>query len=349
MGKRSKVALILDWDLQLPDFAAPGVLLRVGVMANICMGVGAILRQDRLWEPYDSFMSAAGVGEPALLLTMLVLALSWRRASAKMRSFLALFTGAVAVGLLSLLTPGMTWSEAVRSALNAVIVSIALCLYFDWRYRRLSPAVAEAKLEALVSRMRPHFLFNAINGIVMLLNKSPSDAEEALLDLSDVFRALLKEGNSMGKLCDEVALTEKYLRIEKMRFRERMQVNISVDAKSKNVLIPTMLLQPLAENAVIHGIERIGAGSIDISAYVKDGRLFLVVENPYAADPPSQKIRSSNGMAMDNIKQRLALIYDIDAKFKSGPVGDGVWRVSIQVPAHEQGATEVRRRPQPRI
>lgn len=348
MAKRSNGSLILDWDLQLPDFAAPGVLLRVGIMANLCMMVGAILGQDRAWDPYGAFMSAAGTGEPALLLTMLILALCWKRSSQKTRSFMALFTGAAAVGVLSLLKPGVGSAEGIRSAVNAIIESVVLCLYFDWRYRRLSPAVAEAKLEALVSRMRPHFLFNAINGIVMLLNKSPSDAEEALLDLSDVFRALLKEGNGMGKLSDEVALTEKYLRIEKMRFRERMSVNISLDAKCGNVLIPTMLLQPLAENAVIHGIERLGSGAIDIAAYVKDGRLFLVVENSYASAPPRQKIRPSNGIAMDNIRQRLALIYDIEAKLKSGPLGDDLWRVCIQVPAHEQEGAQAARPSRPR-
>jgi two-component system sensor histidine kinase AlgZ len=340
MSKRFRGALILDWDLQLPNFAAPGVLLRVGVLANLCMLAGAIIKQDRFMEPYDSFVAAAAIGEPALVLTMLILSLAWRRCSPKMRSFLALFTGAAAVGSLSLIKPGVNWADAARSGVNAMIVSLVLCLYFDWRYRRLSPAVAEAKLEALVSRMRPHFLFNAINGIVMLLNKSPSDAEEALLDLSDVFRALLKESNGMARLADEVALTEKYLRIEKMRFRERMQVNISLDAKCGNVLIPTMLLQPLAENAVIHGIETMGSGAIDITAFVKDGRLFLVVENPYVKDRPKTTMRSSNGMAMDNIKQRLDLIYDIDSKFTAGPRGDSTWRVSIQVPAHEQQAVK---------
>lgn len=330
-----KKAWILDWDLQLPNFAALGVMARIGVMANICMMVGAILRQDKSWAPYESFISSAAVGEPALILSMLGMALLWPRSSVKTRSFLALFGGAISVGILSFIHPAATWGDTLRSMVNAMIVSVVLCLYFDWRYRRLSPALAEAKLEALVSRMRPHFLFNAINGIVMLLGKSPADAEEALLDLSDVFRALLKEGSGMAKLSDEVALTEKYLRIEKMRFRERMQINVNYDTKCANVLIPTMLLQPLVENAVIHGIETIGSGSIDIHAFVKDGRLFLVVENPYSEKPAGQKMRSSNGIAMDNIKQRLNLIYDIDARLTAGPKGDGVWRVSIQLPAHE--------------
>lgn len=331
-----KKAWILDWDLQLPNFAAPIVLLRVGILANVCMLVGAILKQDHTWSPLESFMSAAAVGEPALLLSMLALALLWPRSSAKARSFLALFIGSISVGVLSLFEPGWSWGQMLHSMLNAILVSMALCLYFDWRHRKLSPALAEAKMDALVSRMRPHFLFNAINGIVMLLNKSPADAEEALLDLSDVFRALLKEGSGLAKLADEVDLTNKYLRIEKMRFRERMTINFKIDEAAKKVLIPTMLLQPLVENAVIHGIETVESGHIDIEATVRDGRIFISIENPYAAKPKTRQIRKSNGIAMENIKQRLSLIYDMEAKFTCAAKDDSTWRVGIQLPAHEK-------------
>jgi two-component system sensor histidine kinase AlgZ len=326
---------ILDWDLQLPNFAAPVVLLRVGVMANLCMLIGAILKQDNHWMPFDTFMAMAAVGEPALLTSMLALGLLWPRLSAKARSFVALFAGSTSVALLSWLQPQWDAGETLRSMLNAMIVSLAICLYFDWRHRRLSPAVAEAKLEALVSRMRPHFLFNAINGIVMLLGKSPSDAEEALLDLSDVFRALLKEGSSLAKFKDEVELTQKYLRIEKMRFRERMDVRFDIGAGCERVLVPTMLLQPLVENAIIHGIETVGSGRIDVRAALKDGRISIVVENPCAPKSASSIQRDSNGIAMENIKQRLALLYDIEAKLSCAQSAPGLWRVAIQLPAHE--------------
>lgn len=331
-----KKAWMLDWDLQLPNFAAPIVLLKVGLLANVCMLVGAILRQDQTWSPLESFMSAAAVGEPALLLSMLILALLWPRSSAKTRSFLALFVGSFSVGTLSFFQPEWSWGQALHSMLNAILVSMALCMYFDWRHRKLSPALAEAKMDALVSRMRPHFLFNAINGIVMLLNKSPADAEEALLDLSDVFRALLKEGSGLAKLGDEIDLTKKYLRIEKMRFRDRMTVNFNVDEEAKAVLIPTMLLQPLVENAVIHGIETVESGSIDISATVRDGRIFISIENPYAAKQKKGQMRKSNGIAMENIKQRLSLIYDMEAKFSCSAKDGSTWCVSIQLPAYEK-------------
>jgi two-component system sensor histidine kinase AlgZ len=179
--------------------------------------------------------------------------------------------------------------------------------------------------------MRPHFLFNAINGIVMLLGKSPSDAEEALLDLADVFRALLKEGSSLSKLSDEVDLTEKYLRIEKVRFRDRLSVSFNLDEKCKHVLIPTMLLQPLAENAVIHVIESVGEGVIHVMAFVSDAKLTLIVENPYTISTGAN-IRKSNGIAMENIKQRLRLIYDLEARLVSGPRDGGIWRVVVTMP-----------------
>lgn len=330
-----KKALMLDWDLKLPDFASPAVLLRAGFMVNLCLLVGAILRQERGWAPYDTFISAASLGEPALLLTMLVLAASWRRAGPKLRSALALFTGAAAVGVVALFHPEPTLRGTLSAMVNALIVSVLLCMYFDWRYRRLSPALAEAKLEALLSRMRPHFLFNAINGIVMLLNKSPEAAEEALLDLADVFRASLKDGGGQSKLGDEIDLTQKYLRIEKMRFDDRMKVTVNCDPRCLDALIPTMLLQPLVENAVIHGIETMGAGSIEIKAFAKDDRLFLLIENPFNPNAAGRTLRKSNGMAMDNIKQRLALIYDMDATFASGCKEPGVWRVSVHMPLNK--------------
>ena len=324
----------LDWDLQLPNFADPGVLLRVAVLANVCMLVGAILKQDSGWTPVETFMSSAAVGEPALLLSISILSLLWPRSSPRVRSLLGLFVGVFSVGVISWIQIGWTSGRFFSAIANSMVLSITLSLYFDWRYRRLSPALAEAKLDALVSRMRPHFLFNAINGIVMLLSKSPTDAEEALLDLADVFRALLKEGNAMAKLSEEVDLTEKYLRIEKMRFRDRMQVNFNIEPNALNVMIPTMLLQPLAENAVIHGIESVGEGAIDISAFIKDRRLTIVIENPYGVSSEKKRLRLSNGIAMDNIKQRLNLLYDIEAKFSFGPKSSGIWRMSLHLPAH---------------
>lgn len=329
--KKKRVAL--DWDLQLPDFAAPTVLLRVAILANLCMLVGAIVRQDASsWAPYESFMSMASVGEPALILSILLLGATWRRASERMRSFLAIFVGAFATVVVSAIQPGWSSLAVLKAVTNSMVVSLILCLYFDWRYRRLSPALSEAKLEALLSRMRPHFLFNAINGIVMLLGKSPSEAEEALLDLADVFRALLKEGASLSKLTDEVDLTKKYLRIEKMRFRDRLSVSFNLDEKCRDVLIPTMLLQPLAENAIIHGIESVGEGVIHVTAFVRDSKLTLIVENPYVT-PSGSNIRKSNGIAMENIKQRLSLIYDLEAKLVCGPRDGGIWRVVVTMPA----------------
>lgn len=327
-----KRARLVDWDLQLPDFANPAVLLRMVVLSNVCMLIGAILKQGQYWAPYESFLVASAVGQPALVLSMLVLGLAWPRTAAKWRSLLALFAGPLAVGAVSILYPQPTWAGTLGAMANAQIVAILLCMYFDWRHRRLSPAVAEARLEALVSRMRPHFLFNAINGIVMLLHKSPSDAEEALLDLADVFRALLKESSGLSTLSEEIALTEKYLRIEKMRFDQRMTVRVNYEPGCAEALIPTMLLQPLVENAVIHGIESVGSGIIDINAFVKDERLFLVIENPFSVPGASGRIRPSNGMAMDNIKQRLDLLYDLDARLTAGPKGNDLWRVCIQLP-----------------
>lgn len=327
----------LDLEINLPDFASPSVLLRVSIAANICMLMGAVIRAPGL--PFESvyalFADSALTGEPALLATLLTLSLSWPRCSPGARSLFALFAGPGWTIFFTLVFSfwGLTTGSWLSAGIQSVICSVCLCLYFDWRYRRLSPALAQAKLAALQARIRPHFFFNAINGISMLLVKKPEAAEEALLDLADVFRALMKETASLCRIEDELELTQKYLRIEQMRFGDRLTCELSVDPSARGAYIPSLLIQPLAENAIIHGVEPLGTGSVSVRVSAVDLRLLIVVQNPYLAEAHST--RKTNNIAMENIEQRLALLFDAEAVL-SVSATDGVWRVEIEMPLVKQ-------------
>lgn len=323
----------LDLEIHLPDFAFPSVLVRVAVAANICMLVGAVIRAPGLpfESVYELFKDSALTGEPTLLMTLLTLSLAWPRCGPGARSLLALFSAPVwAMGFTALFNFwGFTTGSWVSAGIQSLICSLLMCLYFDWRHRRLSPALAQARLAALQARIRPHFFFNAINAISMLLVKSPSAAEEALLDLADVFRALMKEVSALSKIEDEMELTQKYLRIEQMRFGDRLRCELVIEPSAAGAYIPSLLIQPLTENAIIHGVEPLGTGSVLARAYAEELTLNIMVENPYLPDARAKRV--TNKIALENIRQRLELQFDAAATVRVSSE-EGIWRVLVQMP-----------------
>ena len=119
----------------------------------------------------------------------------------------------------------------------------------------LSPAIAEARLQALQARIRPHFLFNSINAVLSLVRSEPQRAEDALQDMADLFRVLMRDNRDLAPLADEVELCRQYLELEQLRLGERLHVDWNVKSMPGDALVPPLVLQPLLENAVYHGIE----------------------------------------------------------------------------------------------
>ena len=198
--------------------------------------------------------------------------------------------------------------------ISAVIYAIVLRFFYIQQQWKLNlHAQSRAQIQALQARIRPHFLFNSMNTIASLIAFKPDAAEKAVEDLSDLFRASLNEQN-FHTLEDELALTRSYLDIEKLRLGERLRIEWSIDENVKNAEIPTLSLQPLAENAIYHGIEPSpNGGLISISARQSDNRLTLSVSNPVT--DASQHSHSGNRMAQQNIRQRLRLAYGEQAGF----------------------------------
>jgi two-component system sensor histidine kinase AlgZ len=203
--------------------------------------------------------------------------------------------------------------------------------YIQHQWRLNLAAQSHAEIQALRARIRPHFLFNSMNTIASLIAISPELAERAIEDLSDLFRASLREQN-MNSLNDEIELTKSYMAIECLRLGDRLEIEWQIDNKLLDTEVPSLCIQPLAENAIYHGIEPIEkGGKIVISALQIDNKLKLSVSNPLMSEKQSTAFKRGNQMAQDNIRQRLHLVYGSKGKFTINDTKDN-YTVSLLIP-----------------
>jgi two-component system sensor histidine kinase AlgZ len=198
----------------------------------------------------------------------------------------------------------------VRNSVICALIGGAVLRYFyvqeQWRAR--IHAEERARFEALQARIRPHFLFNSMNVIASLIRARPAQAEAAVEDLSDLFRAALGREDARGTLGEELDLARGYLRIEELRLGERLAIVWDVDALPRDLELPSLLLQPLVENAVYHGIQPLPVGgTVEVVGQVDATNADIRVSNP--CPPPSSRRGGGNGMALANIRSRLALHY----------------------------------------
>ncbi|MCC7247912.1 MAG: histidine kinase, partial [Lysobacter sp.] len=172
------------------------------------------------------------------------------------------------------------------SGIAFIVGWLALAAFQNhWRVRQLAVRTKQAELAALRARVRPHFLFNTLNTGAALVHHRPDEAEELLLDLADLFRAALS-GPREIPLEEEFALIRRYVEIESLRFRERLRVQWHLPESMPDLRVPSLSLQPLVENAIRHGIERLpGGGDIDIAVKAnEDGGATITISNPTPAD-----------------------------------------------------------------
>lgn len=215
---------------------------------------------------------------------------------------------------------GFLFRHLCIGAIVSLLVLRLFWLQHQWRQQVLSEG--RSRYEALQARMRPHFLFNSLNSIAALVGSRPAEAETLIEDMAELMRSGLEARSRLVPLAEELTLTRGYLRIEQARLGERLTVNWDVAPGAETAEVPLLSLQPLVENAVYHGIERLATpGTIGISVR-RDGNLLRVaVSNPRpdATAPPHQGQR----IAVDNIAQRLALIYgEGQARLELGAEGD---------------------------
>ncbi|TFV91674.1 histidine kinase, partial [Oxalobacteraceae bacterium OM1] len=220
-----------------------------------------------------------------------------------------------------------------KGALIAGLFGLTFQHYFELRTRAFSPALVEARLQALQARIRPHFLFNSLNAVLSLIRSEPRRAENTLEDLAELFRVLMTDPRNMGTLDEEVRLCRQYLSIEQIRLGERLRVEWRLDRLGEEVLrraqVPVLLLQPLIENAVHYGVEpAAGPVTVVIEASRSFDRIEVVVVNPYHGEGVAAQ---GNHMALDNIRERLALLYDVEAQLATS-IADGRFEVRVRFP-----------------
>jgi two-component system sensor histidine kinase AlgZ len=207
----------------------------------------------------------------------------------------------------------------IRSTVISSIVSLLLLRYFWLRHewRAQVTLEGESRYQALNARIQPHFLFNSLNSIAAMISIKPAEAETMVEDLSDLFRASMEKRNRIVPLIDEIGLVHAYLRIEKVRMSDRLNVEWDIPEELLAWRVPMLVIQPLVENAVHHGISKLREpGTIRIRIREIHNRLVVEVENPLP--PQDVEKKHGNRIAVDNIAQRLQLIYGDRALLELG-------------------------------
>lgn len=320
----------------LPSFQNLGLILRTLVIVNVLLALAAAVLSANIVEFLTIMANISAVAQPMLLLGLLLLYASQPLLN-KMRDWVGVLAIFViiffACSCVHWLFTQMLMFENLLSLVRLlffVFVTTAITLYYFYMHQRAySPAIDEARLQALQARIRPHFLFNCINAVLSLIRSQPKRAETALEDMADLFRVLMADNRDLVPLAQEIALCRQYLALEKLRLEERLIIEWQIDDMPPDALIPPLLLQPLIENAVYHGIEPLATGgTITIQIYTKRNEVHLVLSNPYNA---SNTRLIGNKMALKNIKERLTLHFDLEASLKSTQI-NGQYQVHITLP-----------------
>lgn len=329
----------------LPDCCNLGTILRVLIALDVGLALVALATTPDLAAGLAAFMDAALLALPAALVSMATLCplRKWVNGVARPLQWAVgigvpvLATVAAALALVLVLAPGDPPADLGRWLfMRAVLAAAVATVIIEWLYLRnlsLQPAQAEGRLQALQARIRPHFLFNSLNTVLGLMRSDARQAERTLENLADLFRVFMRDSRELVPLDEEVLLCKEYLAIEKLRLAERLAVRWEVDDMPGDALLPSLLLQPLVENAVHHGIEpRSEQGSIVITIAKHGDRVRVDIVNPIADVPPT---RPGNQMALSNIRERLSLTFDVEGQLTTS-TDDGLFRATVTFPYRQE-------------
>lgn len=312
-----------------------GVVLRAVLFVETVMAVGAMFGATQLadWLLRLAVLSAAVL--PAVLAWLVIgcaLKTLLEALPAPAQNAFGILLGAIC-GLFGCgLVTAVGYTEQppwVASAFSGALLAAALVAALVLRAKARTPADTAARLTELQARIRPHFLFNTLNSAIALVREDPARAEAILEDLSDLFRHALMESGDAVTLADEVALARRYLEIEQVRFGDRLRVEWSIDPAAGAARVPPLLLQPLVENAVKHGVEPSDAGAqVKVTTQRRGDTVVIKVTNTV----PSGQGRPGHGVAQANVRDRLRLLHDVQCQFQT-VLKDGVYQVRMEVPA----------------
>lgn len=224
------------------------------------------------------------------------------------------------------------WQGVAKKMLLALLIVLMVLRYFylqhQWQQQR--EAEMQANLTALQARIQPHFLFNSMNTIASLIATNPERAEDAVLDLSELFRASLRSVDQLIPLSRELELCHRYLDIETLRLGDRLHLEWHIEAGLEHQAIPPLTLQPLVENAIYHGIQpRPEGGTVRIEAQSKGKFVYLLVQNP--KPDHNNRQHQGNRMALTNIQARLQALFGEPAVLKHSH-HNGIYTVTLRLP-----------------
>jgi len=337
----------------LPDFCEPHAVLAVVLVATLIALVLALARQSVSGELWTELARTSGylLWTTLLCAALLCRARPWLARKTLRNSSLAalgMIVGAVAIVSECIYWLGRAWDAQLGAPsglfptehaafllpnllIGAIVGGLALRYFYvanEWK--RNVELEARARVRALQARIRPHFLYNSMNTIAALTRTDPARAEEAIEDLADLFRVALAESSQQISLREEIQVARIYQRIEHLRLGSRLEVRWDVGALPPKAIVPGLLLQPLLENAIGHGIEPLPeGGTVTIVGRAADGMISLEVANPVSVR--ARSTRPGHRMALDNIRQRLELVFPGRASVTVHDQGDA-YRVTLRFP-----------------
>ncbi len=322
------------------DVCHVGVVLRAVLFVHAVLAVGVLFVSHGFGDWLNRVALGAGMALPGVLLWLLGACLLQRPLAQQRESVqaAAAATWGAASGLggwavvwlagLDVSDGGAGPTVQVAAALAGAGIASVVYQWLRLRAQAQVPADTTARLAELQSRIRPHFLFNTLNTALSLVRLDPARAEGVLEDLAELFRVALADTGASVSLADEVELAQRYLAIEQIRFGPRLKLTWELDPAAALARMPPLLLQPLVENAVRHGVEPAEeGGAIRVRTRVKLGRAVISIDNTThgGASVPG------HGIALANVRERLRLMHDVAAQFETHR-DHGVFRVQIVVP-----------------
>ncbi len=318
------------------DACHVGVVLRAVMFVESVVGVGAMFGATQPMDWLLRFSLLTGGALPATLAWLIAACglKTWlHRLTPRLQWLAGIVLGAAAglygcglLALMGLAEPAAPWAA---SAAAGLLLSSMLLAGLYWRAKARAPAATTARLAELQSRIRPHFLFNTLNSAIALVRAEPLKAEAMLEDLSELFRSALADPAESVTLAQEIALAQRYLAIEEIRFGERLQVIWNLDPHASQARLPPLLLQPLVENAIRHGVEPSATGAqLNISTMRRGSTVVVKVTNTTPAGVGAR----GHGLALANVRERLLLLHDVQARFQTVFKG-GVFQVRLEIPA----------------
>lgn len=325
------------------DACKLGVVLRAVLVVEIVLGVAVMFTEQGwlAWLVRWAFITGGAL--PGTLLWLMV-ACGLKHPLQKLPRLgqyaagiaLGALAGLYACATLALLVGNLDAMPWLASAFAGALFAAAMVFTLEWRAKSHTPAATAARLAELQSRIRPHFLFNTLNSAIALVRQEPAKAEGLLEDLSELFRAALAEQGEFVTLAQEIELAKNYLSIEHVRFGERMHITWDIDPQANAAKLPPLLLQPLVENAVRHGVETSTQGAnIHISTRRANSKAVIVITNTLPMNLPLDAAKTKpnvgSGMALNNVRERLSLLHDIECSFQAGVKNDR-FVVQIELP-----------------